>query len=60
MRIRAWWLTAVVFFILASARFYTHGDMPGASVYGVLALVFLYRYWRLMRSKNKEKLPSAF
>jgi hypothetical protein len=55
-----WWLIAVVFFILASGRFYTHGDMPGASVYGVLALVFLYRYWRLMRPKNKEKLPQSF
>ncbi len=53
LRVQTWLLIATVFFIIGSARSYTTGDTLGASVLGVVALVFLFRFWLETKAKTQ-------
>jgi Flp pilus assembly protein TadB len=54
MKGRFWLLVAVVLFIVASARFASLGDTLGASVFGVVALVFAIRMVIEIRRRKRN------
>ncbi len=53
MREKLWVFAAIAFFIIASARFYTAGDMLGSAVFGMVALVFAFRMF-IQRRRRKQ------
>jgi hypothetical protein len=40
-----WLMVAVLWFVIAAGRFYSTGDVLGASVFAMVALVFVVRMW---------------
>jgi len=54
MKPRFWLLVAVAMFIIASARFYSVADSLGASVFGMVGLVFAVRLLVDIRRAKKE------
>jgi small basic protein len=51
---RFWLLVAIVFFIIASARFASLGDALGATVFAVVALVFAVRLIIEIRRRKRS------
>ena len=53
-----WLMVAVLWFVIGAGRFYSVGDMLGASVFGMVALVFVVRMW-IHRRRRRRQSASA-
>lgn len=49
-----WLIVAVLWFVIAAGRFYSVGDMLGAGVLAMVALVFVARMWIQRRRRRRQ------
>ena len=52
-----WLMVAVVWFVIAAGRFYSVGDVLGASVFGMVAMVFVTRMVIQRRRRQRQAAP---